>query len=127
MPDMGPMPGSGNEQLMQIIVKLLWCGVLGCHCLCLAMGFQGARKAENDVFSMIAQAEAKDVGTACTNSCQSACKSGISDFVAYSQKFSGLALAAGEEERVMRSCTRRCIYECKKPADLYQFEVSNRR
>lgn len=76
---------------------------------------------------MSVQAEAKEVGTACTESCQSACKSGIGDYVAYSQKFSGFALAAGEEERMVRSCTRRCIYECKKPADLYQFEVTNRR
>lgn len=88
-----------------------------------AMSTGGVRK----LLAMIVQAEAKDVGAACTDSCQNACRSGISEFVAYSKKFSGFDLAAGEEERVVRSCTRRCIYECKKPADLYQFEVTNRR
>lgn len=73
------------------------------------------------------QAEKKTVDQACASSCQDACRSSISEFTEARQKFSGFNPKPDEREKVTRACTRRCVYECRKPADGYVFEVNTRR
>ncbi len=73
------------------------------------------------------QAEEKTVDQACANSCREACRSSISEFTEARQKFSGFRSQPEEREKITRACTRRCVYECKKPADGYVFEVNTRR
>lgn len=58
------------------------------------------------------QAEAKEVAPACASSCQRACAAGIEQFTSFSQSFSGFASAAEDVEHTVKSCTRRCTYEC---------------
>ncbi|CAL5222575.1 g4961 [Coccomyxa viridis] len=73
------------------------------------------------------QAEAKTVDQACASSCQEACRSSISEFTEAREKFSGFVSQPQERDKITRACTRRCVYECKKPADGYVFEVNTRR
>ena len=93
--------------------------------MCKDMSFCECPWAQSGVLNV--QAEAKTVDQACASSCQEACRSSISEFTEARQKFSGFVSQPQERDKITRACTRRCVYECKKPADGYVFEVNTRR
>lgn len=59
--------------------------------------------------------EGDELKGTCATSCRAACAAGLARYSADADSFSGFKLPEGDKERVLRSCTRSCSYECTKP------------
>lgn len=71
--------------------------------------------------------EGQDLKAVCAESCEASCNGTIEQYVADTQRATGLAVDEAVKARVLKSCVRNCRTECGKPGKVFNFIVPSRR
>lgn len=73
------------------------------------------------------KAEGTDLKETCRSSCQSACIDTLTGYATALTEESGFRLLDKDQERLLKSCTRNCSYECSKPGKAFDFVIPYRK
>eukprot|EP00200_Dunaliella_tertiolecta_P002492 CAMPEP_0202348060 /NCGR_PEP_ID=MMETSP1126-20121109/6152_1 /ASSEMBLY_ACC=CAM_ASM_000457 /TAXON_ID=3047 /ORGANISM="Dunaliella tertiolecta, Strain CCMP1320" /LENGTH=232 /DNA_ID=CAMNT_0048939693 /DNA_START=1309 /DNA_END=2007 /DNA_ORIENTATION=- len=83
-----------------------------------------AQSAENGKCS---RSEGADLKPTCAESCKSACAAALDRWKQRTKEESGFALLESDGDRLFRSCSRQCTYDCTREGKTYDFSVPFRR
>ncbi|KAL6758018.1 hypothetical protein V8C86DRAFT_2609894 [Haematococcus lacustris] len=76
---------------------------------------------------LCSHAEGSDLGSACVDSCQGACSAALDSRAEEERALSGFVLLSKDKERLLKSCTRECALDCKRPGKAYSFSTPYRK
>lgn len=67
-----------------------------------------------------------DLQLTCNASCGQACTAALNEYADRDSRLTGYSIDAKTKDKLSRSCTKQCTYECAKPGDKYGFAIPYR-
>lgn len=67
-----------------------------------------------------------DLQQTCNASCGLACTAALNEYADRDSRLTGYSIDAKTKDKLSRSCTKQCTYECAKPGDKYGFAIPYR-
>ncbi len=68
----------------------------------------------------------QDLQLTCNASCGQACTAALNEYADRDSRLTGYSIDAKTKDKLSKSCTKQCTYECAKPGDKYGFAIPYR-
>ncbi|KAL0052430.1 hypothetical protein WJX82_002009 [Trebouxia sp. C0006] len=67
-----------------------------------------------------------DLQLTCNASCAQACTAALNEYADRDSRLTGYSIDGKTKDKLSKSCTKQCTYECAKPGDKYGFAIPYR-